>query len=329
MPVVDAAGLFEKGGNNLKKIAIALCLLAVLGAIDVAEAAFPEKSITILNSSSAGSPTDVLARQVAHCAEKYLGQPLIVLNKPGGGGGVMFGTLLNERADGYTIASVTAAQMAVLQAQLKNQFSFDSFDFLCNVQLEPYAIAVLADGPYKTIADVVDAAKSGKIVNFGGQGTGSSMHLMMLQLARLAGVKFTWLPYQGGAESITNLLGGHVEVIATAPATVMQYVEAGKVKVLGISGEERLASLPDVPTLKEGGYDIVLTQYRGFIAKKGLPEDVKKKIVDALEKGIREPSFKEFMANTGQEDGYMGPEAFAAYAKKDFEQIGELMNLMK
>lgn len=313
----------------MKKFVFVMCALSIFLVFHAAEAAFPEKAVTILNSSTAGSPTDLLARQAAHHAEKFLGQPLVVVNKPGGGGGVMLAALLAAPADGYTIGSATAAQMAALQAQLKGQFSFDDFDFLCNAQLEPYAIAVRTDSPYQTIADLVEAARGGKAINFGGQGTGSSMHLMMLQLAGLANVKFTWLPYQGGADSVTNLLGGHADVIATAPATVMQYVEAKQVRVLAISGEERLAYLPDSPTLKESGYNIVLTQYRGFIAKKGLPEDVKKQLVDALKKGIEEPGFKEFMANSKQEDGYMGPEKFAEYARKDFEQIGELMKLMK
>ena len=313
----------------MKKIIVALCMTAVFSTAFSSEAAFPEKPITILNSSSAGSPTDLLARQVAHHAEKHLGQPLVVVNKPGGGGGVMFAALLNAPADGYTIGSVTAAQIAALHGPLKKEFSFDRFDFLCNVQLEPYAIAVLTESPYKTIADVVNAAKEGKNLKFGGQGTGSSMHLMMLDLSKQSGAKFTWLPYQGGAESITNLLGGHADIIATAPATVMQYVEAGQIRILGVSGKERLTYLPETPTLKESGYDIFLTQYRGFIARKGLPEDIKKQIIEAIHKGIQEPGFKEFMAQSKQEDGYMDSETFNKYAAEDFNKVGDLMQLMK
>jgi len=312
----------------VKKFVLATSVLILLLTLQSAEAAFPEKNLTILNSSAAGSPTDLLARQVARYAEPYLKQPLVVLNKTGGGGGVMFAALLSAPADGYTIGSVTAAQMAALQAQLKNDFKFDNFDFLCNVQLEPYAIAALANGPYQSIADVIEAAKGGKTILFGGQGTGSALHLMVLKLEQMAGVKFRWLPYQGGSESVTNLLGGHADVVSTAPATVMQYVEAGQIKVLAISGSERLSFFPDTPTLKELGYDIVLTQYRGFIAKKGIPQEIKAQIVNAIHKGIQEPGFKEFMAQSKQEDGYMELEEFEKYAKEDFDKIGELMNLL-
>jgi len=302
--------------------ATALFLLVLFSGVSFAS--FPEKPITIFNSSSAGSPTDLLAREVAHYAEKYLGQPMVVVNKTGGGGGVMFASLMSQPSDGYTIASSTAAQIAALQAQLKGQFAFEDFDFLVNVQLEPYAIASLVDGPFSTLQEAIDYAKKGNSLMVGGQGTGSSMHLMMLEIARQADFKFTWLPYGGGSESITNLLGGHAQIISTAPATAHQYVEAGKIRLLAVSGEKMMEHLPDVPTLKELGLDITLAQYRGFIAKKGLPVEVKEKIVAAIEKAVKEPGFVEFMKKTNQADGYMNSSEFAAYAKEDFDKVGRM-----
>jgi putative tricarboxylic transport membrane protein len=287
---------------------------------------FPTKPITILNSSAAGSPTDVLAREVARQAEKTLGQSMVVENATGGGGGVMMAKLLKEPADGYTIAGITAAQVAALQSELKKDFKFEDFEFLVNVQNEPYAIAVNSDSPYKSIKEMMDFAKAnpGKL-KVGGQGTGSSLHLIMLQLADATGSKITWVPFAGGSESVTNLLGKNVDVISTAPATVNQYIEAGKIRVLAVTGEKRMDSLKDVPTLSELGFkDIQSTQYRGFFAKKGLPADVKSKIVDALTKATKEPTFKEYMAKNKQPDGYMGPDDFAKLAKKDFDQVGQL-----
>ncbi|QGP94026.1 Tripartite tricarboxylate transporter family receptor [Neomoorella glycerini] len=291
---------------------------------------FPNKPITVLNSSTAGSPADVMAREVARYAEKYLGQPMVVVNKPGGGGGVMFAALKAEPADGYTIASVTASQIAALQSELKKDFSIDDFEFIANVQKEPYAIAVKANSSFKTMHDVIDFAKKnpGKL-KIGGQGTGSALHLMILQLAEQAGIEITWVPFGGGSESVTNLLGNNVQVISTAPATVNQYVEAGQIKVLAISGDQRMEHMKEVPTLKELGYDITMTQYRGFIAKKGLPSDVKAKIVDAIKKAVAEPGFKEYMAKNKQPDGFMGPDDFAAYARKDYELIGQLLQKVK
>ncbi|MHB1653452.1 MAG: Bug family tripartite tricarboxylate transporter substrate binding protein [Desulfitobacteriaceae bacterium] len=287
---------------------------------------FPTKSITILNSSTAGSPADVMAREVARYAEKSLGQSVVVVNKTGGSGGVMFAELLKEPADGYTIATVTASQIAALQSVLKKNFSFNDFDFLANVQKEPYAIAVNANSPFKTLQDMIDYAKKnpGKL-KVGGQGTGSALHLLMMQLAEKAGIQITYVPFGGGSESVTNLLGDNVQVISTAPATVNQYVEAKKIRVLAVSGDERVAQFKDTPTLKEAGFDISMTQYRGFVAKKGLPADVKAKLVDAIQKATNDPGFKDYMTKNKQPNGWMGPEDFANYAKKDFDNIGVLL----
>lgn len=288
---------------------------------------YPTKTITILNASTAGSPADVLSREIARQLEKTLGQTVIVVNATGGGGGVMMAKLLQEDADGYTIAAVTASQVAALQSELKDSFRFEDFDFLVNVQKEPYAIAVRTDSEFKSIEDLMNYARSGEgKLKAGGQGTGSAMHLMMLQLAGASNAKITWVPFGGGSESVTNLLGKNVEVIATAPATVNQYVEAGQIRILAITGESRMDILPDVPTLYELGFtDITETQYRGFFAKKGIPEDVKAIIVDALTKATQEPEFKDYMKVNNQPDGYMDPAEFSAYAKKDYDQVGVLL----
>ena len=176
------------------KTTVAVCLLslACVGGLPFAgplattadAAGFPTKPITVFNSSTAGSPTDVMARQVAQYARKSLGQPMVVVNKPGGGGGVMFAALFGEPADGYAIASLTASQVAALHAELKKDFSFDDLDFLANVQRESHCLVVKADSPFKTLQDVVEAGKKGSRVKVGGQGTGSALHLMVILFGR-------------------------------------------------------------------------------------------------------------------------------------------------
>jgi tripartite-type tricarboxylate transporter receptor subunit TctC len=297
----------------------------VLSAVVHAAGAFPNKPITVYNSSVAGSPTDVMARQVAQYARKYLGQPMVVVNKPGGGGGVMFAALFADQADGYTIASLTGAQVAALHTELKKDFSFEDFDFVANVQREPNCLAVTADGPFKTLQDMVEYAKKNPSLKVGGQGTGSALHLMVMLLAEQSGTKLSWVPFGGGMESVTNLLGNTVPVISTSPATVNQYVEAKQIRILAITGDKRMDHLKDVPTFKELGYDIVMFQYRGFAAKKGLPPDAKAKLVDAIRKAVAEPGFKEFMRKNFQPEGFLGPEEFSALARADFNMMGQLL----
>jgi putative tricarboxylic transport membrane protein len=298
---------------------------AMLPAAAEAAGAFPSKPITILNSSVAGSPTDVMARQVAQYARKSLGQPMVVVNKPGGGGGVMFAALMAEPADGYTLASLTGAQMAALHAELKKDFSFENFEFLANVQREPNCLVAKADGPFNTLQDMIEHAKKNPSLKVGGQGTGSALHLMVMLLAEQSGTKLTWLPFAGGMESVTNLLGNTVPVISTSPATVNQYVEAKQMRILAITGDKRMEHLKDVPTFKELGYDIVMLQYRGFAAKRGMPVEAKAALVEAIRKAVAEPGFKDFMKKNFQPDGYLGPEEFTALARADFDLMGRLL----
>jgi putative tricarboxylic transport membrane protein len=298
---------------------------ASLSAVADAAGGFPSKPITVLNSSVAGSPTDVMARQVAQYARKSLGQPMVVVNKPGGGGGVMFAGLFAEAADGYTIASLTGAQVAALHAELKKDFSFDNLEFVANVQREPNCLVAKADGPFKTLRDMIEYAKKNPSLKVGGQGTGSALHLMVMLLAEQSGTKLTWVPFGGGAESVTNLLGDTVPVISTSPATVNQYVEAKQMRILAITGDKRMDHLKDVPTFKELGYDIVMLQYRGFAARKGIPPEAKTKLADAIGKAVTEPGFKEFMKKNFQPEGFLGPEEFTAMARADFELMGRLM----
>jgi tripartite-type tricarboxylate transporter receptor subunit TctC len=298
-------------------------------ATDASAADYPTKPITVFNSSTAGSPTDVMARQVGQQIRKHLGQPFVVVNKPGGGGGVMFASLFAEPADGYTIASLTAAQVTGLHAELKKDFSFDNLEFLANVQREPNCLVVRADSPFKTLQDMIDSAKKNPSLKIGGQGTGSALHLMVLLLGEKAGAKFTWVPLGGGSESVTNLLGGTVPVISTSPATVNQYVEAKQMRILAISGDKRMEHMKDVPTFRDAGHDIVIMQWRGFAARKGFPAEAKTKLADAIRRAVAEPAFKEFMVKNHQPDGYLGPEEFTKVAREDFELMGRLMQALK
>jgi len=320
--------------RNLERILSPSILLMVLAAgywlglvpAEAAEGAkFPLKPITILNSSPAGSPADVMARQIAQHAKKHLTQPLVVVNKPGGSGGVMFASMMADPADGYTISTITSALITALHGDLKKDFSIDQFEFLVHVQKEPFCIAVKSDSPFKTLKEMIDHAKKNPRLKIGGQATFSALHLLALALAEESGMPISYVPYGGGSEIIASLLGGHVPVVVSSPTTMNQHVEAGKVRILVASGEKRLSQWKDVPTLKELGYNIVITQYRGFGAKKGLPPDVRAVLVDTIKKAMSEPGFKEYLAKNSQFAEFMGPEEFTAAVRADYEYMGKLL----
>ena len=323
-----------KIARNLGRIFIPAALVIILVAAhplslvsaEAAEASkFPIKPITILNSSPAGSPADVMARQIVQYAKKYLSQPMVVVNKTGGSGGVMFASLMADPVDGYTISTITSALITALHGDLKKDFSIDNFEFLAHVQKEPFCIAVKSESPFKTLKDMIEYAKKNPRLKIGGQATYSALHLLALALADESGMPISYVPYGGGSEILASLLGGHVPVVVTSPTTVNQYVEAGQVRVLVTSGEKRLPQWKNVPTLKELGYTIVITQYRGFAAKKGLPPDVRAILVDAIKKAMAEPGFKEYLAKNSQFAEFMGPEEFTAAVRADYEYMGKLL----
>ena len=317
-------------GKNFFSVTLVTVLLAGYSlSLVPAEAAdatkFPIKPITILNSSPAGSPADVMARQIAQHAKKHLSQPMVVVNKTGGSGGVMFASLMADPTDGYTISTVTSALITALHGDLKKDFSIDQFEFLAHVQKEPFCIAVRSDSPFKTIKEMVEYAKKNPRLKIGGQATYSALHLLALALADESGMPISYVPYRGGSEIIASLLGGHVPVVVSSPTTMNQYVEAGQVRVLVESGEKRLPQWKNVPTLKELGYDIVITQYRGFAAKKGLSPDVRAILVDTIKKAMDEPGFKDYLAKNSQVAEFMGPEEFTAAVRADYQYMGKLM----
>jgi putative tricarboxylic transport membrane protein len=320
--------------RNLERFFIPATLAMVLVAgyslsVVPAEAAeatkFPIKPITILNSSPAGSPADVMARQIVQHARKHLSQPMVVVNKTGGSGGVMFASLMADPTDGYTISTITSALITALHGDLKKDFSIDMFEFLAHVQKEPFCIAVKSESPFKTLKEMIDHAKKNPRLKIGGQATYSALHLLALALAEESGMPISYVPYGGGSEILTSLLGNHVPVVVTSPTTMNQYVEAGQVRILVTSGEMRLPQWKNVPTLKELGYPIVITQYRGFAAKKGLPPDARAILVDTIKKAMAEPGFKEYLAKNSQIAEFMGPEEFTAAVRADYEYMGKLL----
>ena len=292
---------------------------------EASEVEYPTQAIQIFNSSSAGSPADVMAREIAMAMEQITGQTVTVVNKTGGSGGVMFAAVLAEENDGYTIGTITASQIAALQAGLNEEFPIESFEFVANTQVDPYCIAVKADSPFETLEDLIAyAVENPGQLQIGGQGTGSALHLTALQLGRDAGFTFTWLPYEGGSDTVKNLLGDHCQAGMAAPTTVKQYVDAGQLRVLAITGDKPVDSMPEVPTFTSLGYDLMLTQYRGFFVKAGIDPAIKQAISDLIDQAAHTESFEEYMAENALPDGYMDWEEFSEYALADYENVGAL-----
>ena len=286
---------------------------------------YPQKAITLINSSSAGSPADIMARQIAQSIEELYNVTVTVENVTGGSGANMFAEVNARDADGYTIGTVTASQIAALCNGLDEQFPLDTFTFVANVQTDPYCLAVPADSKFTSIEDIVSYGQTnpGSLL-ISGQGTGSALHLSALQFGSEGNFTFTWLPTDGGSDTVANLLGGNCDAGFAAPTTVKQYVEAGQLKMLAITGSQKVSSAEGIPSFADQGYDLQLTQYRGLYVRSNTDKEVCRMISEMIRAASQTETFKNYMAEQLLDDGYMDMNTFTGHALSDYEAVKAL-----
>lgn len=256
------------------------------------EIQFPTKPVTLIVPYGAGGGTDVTARLLAEPLGKYLGQPVVVINVTGGGGWNGWSQLAHSDKDGYTIGYVNIPNVfaGYLDPAMNRAESIDSFTMIMNHVTDPGLYAVRPDSPFKTMQDLIDYAKAnpGK-VSITAHGSGGDEYLGIRQLEKFAGTEFTMIHNDSTAESIAQVLGGHVDVLGANVSEVTSLVENGEIVVLGLAYDERSKFLPDVPTLKEQGIDAVHFAARGLAAPAGTPDEIVEILAKALEQAVNDP----------------------------------------
>jgi len=240
---------------------------------------FPNKSIKVIVPYNAGGSADLTTRLACKVAEEYLGQPIIIENRSGGGG--VTGQSLGAKADpdGYTLTEVSSS--VILNPLTKKvDYTADSFDYIANMCSDSEMIFIKKDAPFDSFETFVEYAKAnpGK-VRVGNGGTLNSDHLSAIMVEDLTGIEVTHVPFEGGAKSEVALLGGHIDCIIGNPSDLIDNYKNGEVGAIAIMSEERNSDYPDVPTFKEKGFDLVQGPFRAIAAPKGTP----KEIIDILE----------------------------------------------
>jgi tripartite-type tricarboxylate transporter receptor subunit TctC len=234
---------------------------------------FPDRPVTLIINYSAGGATDIAVRPLAKVAEQQLGMPIIVVNRPGGGGSIGTTELARAKADGYTIGTLTiGATIVVPMMQQVGYHPFRDFEYICGFGRYIYGIFVRTDSPFKTLKDAVEAARAnpGKVT----YGTMSPSIAIALKFVEIKdNIKFTYIPYQSGAESSAALVGGHVNLSIGSAPDVMKFIEAKEMRALAAVTEDRWSMLPNVPTMQELGYDIDITGWMSFGAPAGVPRE--------------------------------------------------------
>jgi tripartite-type tricarboxylate transporter receptor subunit TctC len=295
-------------------------LIAATGAAALAGPAhaqnFPRKAIQLVVAFPAGGSTDIGARIVAASAEKEFGQPVVVVNKAGAGGQIGFTEAARARPDGYTLCFINLPGMntIVLDPERKAVFGIDAFVPVINQVLDPGLVWVKADSPYKTFADLIEAAKKnpGKI-SACTTGILSDDHLAILMTHEAAKVEFRIVHFDGGAQQLTGVMGGHVDVAFDNVGGVFKRIRSGELRGLVVTDNERSKFLPDVPTTKELGYPtIISSSTRGIAVQKGTPPEIIKALEAGLLKAMNNPDHIQKLEEAGLG---LKPMVGAEYAK--------------
>jgi tripartite-type tricarboxylate transporter receptor subunit TctC len=270
-----------------------------------ARAEFPDKPIKLVVPFPPGGITDVIARNLAHHAQEAMGQPMIVDNRAGGGGVIATDAVAKSAPDGYTILLAAIGQ-AVVNPYLLKKLPYDPKADITPVSLiaqGPNVLVVNASSPYKTLADLLAAAKkSPGVLSFGSYGNGSSPHLAAALLTERTGATFTHVPYKGAAPAMNDLLGGQTSFMFDSLITSMQHLKAGKLRALAVTSAKRNPLIPDVPTFAEAGVDdfTVLAWY-GIFAQGKTPPAVVNRLAKEIADFAQTPAIRKQFSDQGLE----------------------------
>lgn len=316
----------------VRKIFWVFLILSFLAAMQVGPRpafAFPVKEVQVIIPWAAGGATDLIFRALAAATGKYLGQAVVIVNRPGGGGAVGFTEAMRAKPDGYTLVTAVTP-LAILPHQVTTAFTFRSFDPVINVVKDPSMFLSRPDAPWKDFKEFVAYAKKNPgMLTVGNSGAGGGVHLVALAFERTAGVRFNHIPFAGGGPSVVALMGGHVNAVSASPPEGISQVQAGRLKILALFAEKRLEFLPNVPTAREQGVDFVMGMWRGLAAPKGTPPEAVKKLHDAFRQAMDDPAFRKSAQDMAVTLHYLGPEEFGRYMEKEHEYYGTVVRALK
>ncbi len=297
-----------------------LALAGLLFALQSTAQTFPTRPVTLLVTFPAGGPTDIAGRALAEATSKYLGQPVVVENRPGATGTLGAAALVNAKPDGYTVSMIP---ITVLRLPHMENVAFDPMKdirYVIGVSGYVFAFVVRADAQWKSMAELIAAAKANpEKISYGSHGIGGSVHLATEELSAAQGVKLNHIPYKGSADMLTALLGGHLDVAVDSTGAV-PHVAAGKARVLAVLTEKRAPVWPEVPTLTELGYGIVSTSPYGIGAPAATPPAVVKALHDAFKKGLEDPIHLKTLEKYNQPLWYLSSDDYTKWAKEQYEK---------
>ena len=291
---------------------------------------YPNKPVEIIVAFKAGGGTDIGARILASVAEKNFDKPFVIVNRDGSDGELGYAELAKAKPDGYTIGFINLPTFVSLTLERDTKYAIDDVVPLLNHVYDPGALIVQSSSEWDTLEDFVEYAKAnpGK-VTISNNGTGGSDHIGIAHFAHEAEIEVTHVPFGGsGGESLAALRGGHVDATAAKISEVASLIQSGELKLLATFTEERIVSFPDIPTMKEKGYDVLYGSARGLVAPKGTPQEIIDKLHDVFKEAIESEEHAEKAEKAELYIKYMSPEDFGHYIENEEKSLKEILEIL-
>ncbi|MCA3371698.1 MAG: tripartite tricarboxylate transporter substrate binding protein [Roseomonas sp.] len=308
-----------------RRSALALPALALLPR--PALAAFPDRPVRIIVPFAAGTSSDFQARMIGERMAPVLRQPVIVENRAGAGGVVGADAVAKASPDGYTLllgSNGPLTNAPVLQARLPYDPDRD-FAAVAMISRSPVTLSVRADSPFRTVADVVAAAraKPGDL-SIGSSGQGSATHFLIEQVMAAAGINLTHVPYRGSSQSVPDLIAGNIPLVMAEISTILPLWQSGRARILAMSSAGRMPIAPEIPTLIEQGLNLTGGSWAGLVTAAGAPPEAVATLSAAVQAGLREPAYRARQAELGAEivaEAEQNPAGFAAWLRRERAEI--------
>ncbi len=308
---------------------LAACLLGS-ATLALAQTAWPARSITMVVPFPPGGLADLVARPVAEAMARDLGQPVVIENRAGAGGGIGMAYTAKAKPDGHTVVLALSSLTVIPEADVvlgrSQMYALGDLRPIARFTADPTVLAVRADAPWKSFSDFVeDAKKRPTAINYGSSGNYGTMHVPMEILAQSAGIKMTHVPFTGAAPAVVALLGGQIDAISTGPATVLQHIKAGKLRVLAHWGNGRLASMPEVPSIKDSGLNVEYAQWSGLFIPSATPEPIAQRLRAAAKFAAADAKVNEVIQGAGSPVLFQDSADFEKYVQLDAKRMVDVV----
>jgi len=307
---------------------LAVVTLAVVASPAIALADYPDHPITLLVPAAPGGTTDLAARLIAQPLSGALGQSVVVENKPGASGSIASQAVAKAAPDGYTLLLQYSGYNAISpHVQPTDWDPIKDFSPVANILSAPQVIVVRPSLPINSLKELVDYAKAHPDkLNYASSGNGALQHVATELLKQMADIKIEHIPYKGTGPALNDLLGGAVDMTITTPPPLLGHIAAGKLRALAVTGPNRLASLPNVPTVAEAGYpDLLVSSWFAMYAPKGTPQPVIDKLASEIEGIMKTDEFRKKAEEQGAEAEFMSPEKLAEYTQQEYDRWGKVV----